>query len=108
MSDTIRKRHILIILIIAFISISCASASDNTNITANSGSDIPINDISTPGNFDDLQNDIANLNPGDIYNINQDYIFDPCSNPDYIGPKIITHEGILIATDNVTINGNGH
>ena len=104
----IQKGHIFLILIIAFISISCASASDNTNITANSGSDIPINDISTPGNFDNLQNDIANLNPGDIYNINQDYIFDPCSNPDYIGPKIITHEGILIATDNVTINGNGH
>ena len=96
------------ILIIAFITISCASASDNSNITANSGSDIPVNNMSAPGNFDNLQSDIENLNSGDIYNISQDYIFSPYNDPNYIGPKILIHEGIKITADNVTINGNGH
>ena len=91
-------------MIIAFISISCVSASEDIHISTNTTSDISIDNPSSPGDFNDLKDDIENLNPGDIYNINQDYIFED----DYVGPYILLHEGIEITADNVTINGNGH
>ena len=64
--------------------------------------DSPSNDgdvkISDYGCWDDLSNDIQNLKPGDIYNIEHDY-----KKPDNASLC-----GININVDNVTINGNGH
>ena len=48
--------------------------------------------------WDDLDRDIQNLQPGDVYDIKQDYM-----KPD--NASVI---GINIKADNVTINGNGH
>ena len=48
--------------------------------------------------WDDLDKDIQNLQPGDVYDIKHDYI-----KPD--NASVI---GINIKTDNITINGNGH
>ncbi|MBQ6511895.1 hypothetical protein [Methanobrevibacter sp.] len=56
------------------------------------------------GSFDDLQRDIEELSPGDIYNVTKDYFFDSG-----YGPHLNIRNPIInIATDNVTINGNGH
>ena len=95
------------LIMIVFISISCVSANDNTNETVNHESDITIDNASATGTFDDLNKDIQNLKPGDVYNVTQDYVFEPELAKN--GPQIVlAHEGIEIATDNVTINGNGH
>ena len=91
-------------MIIAFISISCVSASEDGNISMNSGSDISLDNSSSPGDFNDLKGEIESLNPGDTYNINQDYIFEF----DGVGAYVLAQDGIEIAADNVIINGNGH
>ena len=83
-------------------SISCVSASDNSNTTSDLGSDISVDDISVPGSFDELNNNIKNLNSGDVYNLTQDYVF---SDNQYLQ---IRKQIINIGVDNVTINGNGH
>ena len=98
------KKYLLIVIIIAFICLSCVSASEDSNMSMNSGSDISLDNSYSPSNFNDLKGEIESLNPGDTYNINQDYIFEV----DGIGPFVLTNEGIKITADNVTINGNGH
>ncbi|WP_407415821.1 hypothetical protein [Methanobrevibacter sp.] len=98
----IRKLYLLGIILIIFISISCVSASDNTNTTQNMGSDISIDNISIPGTYDDLNTDIQNLHSGDVYNITKDYKFDSK------GQTIILQDRIIvISQDNIVINGNG-
>ena len=58
-------------------------------------------EIPCPGSYDDLNNDIQNLHPGDTYDVNKNYYFDKTN--------IAYHDRVIeINTDNVTINGNGH
>ena len=66
-----KQSRLLLILIcmLFFISISCVSAADNTISMENNTR----NHIDA--GFDVLQNDIKNLNPGDVYNIDKDYTF---------------------------------
>ena len=52
------------------------------------------------GSFDDLDNEIKNLSPGDIYNMDKDYYYKPGDHT--------SNYGITILVDNITINGNGH
>lgn len=52
--------------------------------------------------FNDLKNDINGLHPGDVYTLNKDYYFDASDLRNSYG------YGIIISTDNITINGNGH
>ena len=64
-----QSRLLILICVLFFISISCVSAADNTLSMENN-----TNDHINAG-FDVLQNDINNLNPGDVYNIDKDYTF---------------------------------
>ena len=101
-----RKFYMLILFILIFMSISCVASQDNVNSTVSS-TDISVNDTVEPSTFYDLKTDIQNLNPGDVYDINQDYVFkrlDNTPNPNFE----IRNEPINILADNVTINGNGH
>ena len=103
-----RKRYLLMLLVIAFISISCASASDFDNATVGNVTTDSIRlDQNTIGTFDELNDDFSHLSPGDVYDINKDYIFEPPWGSN--GPKLIMGDyGVDINVDNVTINGNGH
>ena len=92
-----QSRLLILICMLFFISISCVSAADNTLSMENN-----TNDHINAG-FDVLQNDINNLNPGDVYNIDKDYTFN------YNSPiPILGDNAVEIGVDNVTINGNGH
>ena len=80
-------------------------SNDALDVDGDSASDVSF-DVSEEGeihevaSFEDLERDISNLKPGDVYNIDRDYCFFlNDSNP---------HEGIAINVDNITINGNGH
>ena len=54
------------------------------------------------GTAKELDMDIQSLSPGDTYNFEKDYYFnDSSSNSRF-------YTGIVIKTDNVTLNGNGH
>ena len=124
----IGKLNLILLLscIFIFMTVSCVSASDNGTVdvyglNANSDGDIDgafdnvcgdviVEDdvvdclrfgVADNGTFDDLYNDILNLNPGDTYNINKDYYYDEL---DLVSAKY----GIIINVDNVLINGNGH
>ena len=103
MEDFIIRKLCFLLVIVVFMSISCVSASDNSNATSDLGSDISVDDISVPGSFDELNNNIKNLNSGDVYNLTQDYVF---SDNQYL--LQIRKQIINIGVDNVTINGNGH
>ena len=94
------KNKFILILICAlvFISISSVCASEE-NVTVESDSNPSIEGNS----FEDLKNDISNINPGDVYNMDRDYTFD-ANTP---GSKSTTRM-LSIDKDNVTINGNGH
>lgn len=96
------KRNSFVLIMacaLILISISSVCASDDfTNASHNQSS---VDVLSQIGSFDDLEKDIGNLNPGDVYNVSRDYAFDNQSGD-------INNGGINIAVDNVTINGNGH
>lgn len=103
---------LLIVCVCVFTTASCVCASDvndadfrDLNSNCNSSIDetvFELDDVS--GSFDDLQRDIEELSPGDIYNVTKDYFFDSG-----YGPHLNIRNPIInIATDNVTINGNGH
>ena len=86
-----------------FMCISCVSASDNTNSSMTAGSDIPVDNMTVPGSYDDLKGDIQNIHSGEVYNFTRDYRFDGD------GQIIILKERIIpIVQDNIVINGNGH
>ena len=54
------------------------------------------------GTAKELDMDIQSLSPGDTYNFEKDYYFnDSSSNSRF-------YTGIMIKTDNITLNGNGH
>ena len=106
-----KKVFSLFLIIIALASIATVSASDINNCTFEMNSDennvgnLNLNDENVNssnddfyGNWNDLNNDIQNLKPGDIYNIKSDYKM----------PNNVSLRGIDIAVDNVTINGNNH
>ncbi|AMD17214.1 hypothetical protein TL18_03760 [Methanobrevibacter sp. YE315] len=85
---------------------SCVSASDVDTMPLNEPTHINhtlTDETPLPGNFDDLNNDIQNLQPGDTYDFDKDYYFD--GNGKHI---IIDENVIIIDKDNITINGNGH
>ena len=114
------KIIIFIFIIVGLFSIAGVSASDvNDTVTANPYDDVHYdvltaddgivadhnessvsenNDHDALVSWNDLDRDIQNLQPGDVYDIKQDYI-----KPD--NASVI---GINIKADNVTINGNGH
>lgn len=52
------------------------------------------------GDFDELNDNIQNLSPGDVYNIDKDYSFN--------GEINQSKQFITIDKDNITINGNDH
>lgn len=95
------------------IGVSCTFASDVNDATFNNESDV--DDIKVPdnesyetiqedanvlGDFDELNNDIQNLCPGEVYNIDKDYTFN--------GEINLSKQFITIDKDGITINGNGH
>ena len=84
-----------------FTTISFSCATDNINGTVEDGSNINFEPNNT-GTFDELNSDIQNLHPGDVYNLNNDYSFSG-KNTDTSFDHVIN-----IDKDNVTINGNGH
>ena len=118
---------ILLLSICVFMTVSCVSASDINStadvygLNANSdvdidgafdnvGSDSIVDDVvvdhlssavANKGTFDDLFNDISNLNTGDTYNIDRDYYYDE-------GCLVPVKYGIIVNVDDVVINGNGH
>ncbi len=98
-----KKCVILIICIFILINVSSAWANndinevDNFNESPASIDNISENDV---GTFDELSENIANLKPGDIYDIDRDYCF--------FGNDSKPNQGIIIDVDNITINGNGH
>ena len=55
----------------------------------------------TSGSFDELKSNIESLNPGDVFNIYDDYCLGSDSN-------IAISSYITVKADNITINGNGH
>ena len=55
-----------------------------------------------PASYDDLAHDIENLRPGEVYNIEKDYVIENC------GDDISKDRIININADNVVIDGNGH
>lgn len=81
--------------------ISCASAGDADNSNFYDLSTSNMTNIHGYGSFDELNSDIQNLKPGDIYNIQKDYTYNDKHDANY-------ESGILINTDNITINGNNH
>lgn len=58
--------------------------------------------IVIPANYDGLAHDIENLRPGEVYNIEKDYVIEDC------GKDLSRNRIINIDADNVVINGNGH
>ena len=117
-----QKIIIFVFIIICLFSVASVSASDvNDTTTVDGGDDIiPNYDIIVNGGivavddhnessvseyddynkleWDDLNRDIQNLQPGDVYDIKHDYT----------KPYNSSVIGINIKVDNVTINGNGH
>ena len=101
--------YLTIIIVLTLMSISSIHAIDLENATvddhhhATAGRTDRIRDQSTSNNFNDLNNDLRRLSPGDVYNVTQDYNFSSL-NYNFIGEN----PGITISVDNITINGNGH
>ena len=115
--NTMKKIIIGIFIIMCLFSVSSVCASDvNDIVNVNQSDDIIydgvtadvsivadhneslVSEYDNHNGWDDLDKDIQNLQPGDVYNIKQDYI-----KPD--NASVI---GINIKADNITINGNGH
>ena len=107
---------ILCLFLIFFVGAGYVSAADNgNNITVSdmvyienttisdeiSFEEPPIN--GNTGNFENLKNEIDQLNPGDTLNLKKDYIYKINDNYDHGD-----NSAIKILTDNITINGNGH
>lgn len=86
---------------------SCVSASDIGSTMSNNQTltnDHSSNEqITISGNYEDLNHDIQNLQPGNTYNIDMDYYFDNDGKYMIIDPNLI-----IIGNNNITINGNGH
>ena len=79
-----RPMLLIIITICFFMTVSCICAEDNLNETFADTSDEfspethninSLYGINDSGTFDELDSDIQNLNPGDIYELNRDYCF---------------------------------
>lgn len=81
--------------------ISCVSAGDTNNSNSHDLSKSNLTNIYGYGSFDELNSDIQNLEPGDIYDMQKDYTYNEKHDACY-------ENGILINTDNITINGNNH
>ena len=109
-----KKIIIFVFIIMCLFSIASVSASDvNGTVNADPGDNVlvttdanivadhnetSVSEYNDYNGWDNLDKDIQNLQPGDVYDIKHDYI-----KPD--NASVI---GITIKTDNITINGNGH
>lgn len=119
----IKKLYLILLSLFILMSVSCVCASDNTtatvtgdssHVTLDSGNnkisaDFNMNHIITddynfaPGTYDELSNDIKNIDSNSVYNITKDYQFNGK------GQTIILNDRVIvISKDNITINGNGH
>ena len=99
----------IFVIVLTLISMPSICASDFENSTVENDHRTFTENLSLdenrPGTFEELNNDIAHLFPGDVYNVDRDYVFESGCN----GPQIVFGDhGIDISADNVTINGNGH
>ena len=103
------NKKCIILVIILFVLINVSSVWGNNDVGESihfgeSQNGINASDVSDDcvdmGAFDELNRDISNLKPGDVYNIDKDYCF--------IGDASRPNSGIVIDADNITINGNGH
>ncbi len=97
----------LMIILCLIMCVSCVSAHDvvsnETDImTLNSPGTVDINDINDAGSAKELDLDIHSLSPGDTYNFEKDFYLNDTNNTARF------YTGIVIETDNVTLNGNGH
>lgn len=59
-------------------------------------------DNRVPDTYNDLRDDLENLNDGDVYDIQRDYTITDCDS------DLSKNRVINIYSDNVVINGNGH
>lgn len=104
------KKYILLIMAFTLILISmssvCASGPNNNMYPQNEiNSEVNVD----TGTFNELYKDIQNLQPGDTYNLDKDYVFDNENKTFYDNEKYSSNFHIItIKADNVTINGNGH
>ena len=78
-----------------------SSVDSNVNVDVQSASDV--NNVTGPGSYDDLNNDIQKINSGETYNFTKDYKFEGK------GQTIILQDRVIvIKQNNIIINGNGH
>ena len=104
-----KLKHLFLIsvLLFIFIGMSCVSAGNMDSALLNNqtppNDHSPTENITVIGSYEDLNNDIQNLQPGDTYNIDKDYYFDGNEKIIFVDSNVIT-----IDKDNTTINGNGH
>ena len=111
-SRSLKLAVLAILCFYIFIGFSCAFASDVDDGTFNK--ELNVDDINVPidesnepvqededvlGDFDELNNDIQNLSPGDVYDFTKDYSFK--------GGIDSTKQFITINKE-IIINGNGH
>ena len=73
---------------------------NNMNVPANVSYESIQESGNVLGDFDELNDNIQNLSPGDVYNIDKDYSFN--------GEINQSKQFITIDKDNITINGNDH
>jgi len=123
-----KKLYLILLCIFLLASISCTFASDDINYTVSENSanvqvdnqtvqvtidgNDNIENINmlgtiggniTHGSYDDLKDDIQNINSGDTFDFIRDYEF-----IDEDGLLSLSSPVIVINQDNITINGNGH
>ena len=97
----------LMIILCLIMCVSCVSAHDvdsnETNILSlNSPCTGGINEINDAGSARELDLDIQSLSLGDTYNFEKDFYLNDTDN------NVRFYKDIVIETDNVTLNGNGH
>ena len=94
----IKNVFIVLLAVSLLFSMTCVSAFDNGEIAVDTDNECYVLESSNNDKtLDELADKIQNANPGDVFNLNNDY---------YCSESNLT-DGISIM-DNVTINGQGH
>ena len=89
-------------------SLSCVSAHElDSNVTDSPMLNLlaagdAFSDVNDVGSAKELDMDIQSLSPGDTYNFEKDFYLNDTKNNGRF------YTGIVIETDNITLNGNGH
>ena len=92
---------ICLLMCVSSVSAHEVDSNDGNNLTSNS---LKLSDISydNMGSAKELDLDIQYLSPGDTYDFEKDFYFnDTKTNNRY-------YNGIVVESDNITLNGNGH